>query len=196
MICFGGIVKFKNKFSSIQPATNKNQLIVGIVLVLLFSSLGGLLFQNQNQSTKVLVVTEDVAAGVSVEDVDFSFLELSGQVPEQVVTSVPTSGFLARSFQAGEIVQSNDVSVDQIPSSLVSASLAPSAIPAFVRIGDVIELWSSISGELAIRIGMAEIIQISAMENTEDLTLTFRVMPALVPLVLGTGPDLKVVASG
>jgi hypothetical protein len=192
----GGKMNFQTRISSLKPTANKSQLALGIVLILLFSTLGGVLFQNQNQTTTVLVVSEDSAAGVPVSEIKFELLDMNGQVPSQVLTELPRDGFLTRSFRAGEIIQQSDVAITQITSSLISTLVAPEVIPAFTRTGDVVDLWSGIAGESAIQIGEAELIDMRSTENSENLIVTFRVPLALVQAVIETGADLRVVSAG
>jgi hypothetical protein len=189
-------MKFQTKISSLKPTANRSQLALGIVLILLFSTLGGVFFQNQNQTTTVLVVSEDSAAGVPVAEIKFESLEMTGQVPSQVLADLPRTGFLTRSFRAGEIIQQSDVASTQIPGSLISALVAPEVIPAFTRTGDVVDLWSGIGGEAAMRIGAAELIDMRSTENSENLVVTFRVPIALVQSVIETGTDLRVISAG
>lgn len=189
-------MNFQTSISALKPSANRSQLALGIGLILLFSTFGGVLFQNQNQTTQVLVVAKDYAAGISVADVEFESIEMTGELPSQVMTELPLDGFLTRSFRSGEIIQQNDVASTQIPSSLISTLLAPAVIPAFTRTGDDVDLWSGVEGEIAIRIGAVEIMDIRSSENSENQVVTFRVPPGLVQAVIEAGADLRVVSAG
>lgn len=186
-------MKTRNADLSFNISNQRNQLILGLVMVLIFGALGGALMNQQSRTFKVLVAAKDIASGVKLGARDVQIIEISGSSLPNALESLPKSAISAQAIRAGDVISSTQITGVLETAAVVSFEFPQVELPVDLTVGDSVELWQVVPAEIARGIGEAEILEIADTRYDQSKKVSMRVQPGLVAEVLMASAELKIV---
>lgn len=174
------------------------QLLFGVGLMLASGLLGTVLVRGESPSAPVLRLVHDVSAGSAVTAADFESVLLPERLGGEWLTlaDLSAAAIASRPLRAGELAYKSDVNglVDDRPS--VAVAVARAQLPAGIRVGADLELWSSSPDVPQLLSSSATVRALGEDEASRVWTLTLAVEHSALPGVLGAmaGDGLTLVA--
>lgn len=177
----------------LEKSQNRNQLMVGAVLVLVSSALGGAVLASETSQTKLLIAKTNLPTGTLIGESNFREVLVSGDGAIHGISEFPMDKALKSPMQQGEILQALDMVPVDSEHHVLALSLTTSSLPAGLIVGLDVDLWL-VNGETKPRlIAQVEIVDVSKDEYADKSSISILAPSGLVSEIFEAGENLRVV---